>query len=435
MTRGSGNPIDRFFPGRVPLVVLIVFSLGMGGADGQQPEPAEVSITLSSPRADEVVRNRVTMAPIRGRAESGSDAGDRDFDVMVVLDVSHSTRYPSGIDVDGDGEVGLDPRQELVAAGTYPADLVCTDSDDTILAAEIIATRHLLKILDPSFTRVGIITFSGAANPETGERLRPDQKDAVVRVPLTRNFETISSALDEILADGPQGATNFSAAIKLSVIELAGLSRAYSEPRAFSRKVVLFLTDGVPTFPYGLATQSDPADVEAAISAARFARTAGIRLNTFALGAHAMVSPLALSEMSRITLGSFTAVRNAGDIINFLQGVSFSDIEDVVVTNLSTGEISYDVELAPDGGFNAFVPVREGRNRIEVAALAGDGGEARLSFDLSFEKSGLTPRELALELERIKKRNRALMLLIERRRIEEFRARQRRRVEVGVSDE
>jgi hypothetical protein len=72
---------------------------------------------------------------------------------------------------------------------------------------------------------------------------------------------------------------------------------------------------------------------------------------------------------------------------------------------------------------------------VEIAALGGDGGERRLEFDLVFEKSGLTPRELELELERVKRRNRHLMRLIEKERIEAFRERQRKRVEVGAEEE
>ena len=180
----------------------------------------------------------------------------------------------------------------------------------------------------------------------------------------------------------------------------------------------------------GKGTSPDPEDAEAAVAAARLAKTAGVTINSFAIGQQALVSPLALKEISSITQGTFTAVRNPGDIVNFLSGVSFANISDVVVTNLTTGDISFDVELLPDGSFSAFVPVREGGNRIEISALASDGGERRLQMDLAFEKSGLTPRELAIELERVKKRNQALMRLIEQRRIEAFRERQRKRIEV-----
>ena len=58
-------------------------------------------------------------APIRGTAVA---AGERPalFDVMIVIDISGSTKVASGVDVDGDGEVGINPQFELLPAGTYP---------------------------------------------------------------------------------------------------------------------------------------------------------------------------------------------------------------------------------------------------------------------------------------------------------------------------
>ena len=409
---------------------LALWLAGTPSASAEAAEgPAELTIVVTSPMAGEVVRNKVHMAPLRGSAQSGSGA-TADFDVMLVIDVSHSTRYPSGIDVDEDGEVGLNPKVELVAPGTYPDDMVCSDPDDTILAAEIHASRHLLKVLDPTRTQVGVIVFSGAVDPATGRRISSEQRDALVKIPLTHDLERVDAMLVQILEEGSYGATNFAAAIQLGVIELAGLSRAYSKPRLGARKIMLFLTDGVPTFPFGPAARSDPADVEAAISASRLARQAGVTIHSFALGQQALMSPLALREVARLTVGSFTPVRNPGDIVAFLQGVSFANVADVVVTNLTTGEISYDVELSPDGSFYAVVPVREGQNELEISALATDGGEAQRRVALQFEKSGLTARELAIELERIKARNRELMRLIERKRIEAFRERQKKRLEI-----
>ncbi|MAI79710.1 MAG: hypothetical protein CL917_12265 [Deltaproteobacteria bacterium] len=405
-----------------------------GAEEVERGKPAEVYISIASPKRSEVVKNRVNMAEIRGTAQSGS-SGDTEFDVFILIDVSHSTRYPSGLDIDEDGEVGINPQQELIATGTYPEDMICSDPEDTILSAEVKAARLLLDVLDPAHTQLGIIVFSGAVDLETGGRVSPDQRDALVKVPLTRDFSQVSRALDEILEDGSYGATNFSAAIQLSVVELAGIGRAYSEPTPGARKVALFLTDGVPTFPFGQASSSDPEDVEAALAAARLAKTAGVMVNTFALGQQALASPMAPSEVARITQGRFIPVRNPGDIVSFLQGVSFADIDDVVITNVTTGDISYDVQLSPDGTFYGIVAVREGVNQMKVSALASDGGEASSVFDLNFEKSGLTARELERELERIKKRNQALMRMIEKQRIEEFRKRQRRRVEIEAEDE
>ena len=421
-----------------PWLRLLLAALPMGVSLAGAPcvlatEAGGLEIHIDSPQPGELVRNRVTMAPIRGRAEAAGSAA-AGFDVMLVIDVSQSTRFPSGIDVDGDGDVGFNPQQELVAPGTYPSDLVCSDPDDTILAAEVAGARHLIEVLDPARSQVGVIVFSGHVDPATGERISADQRDAIVKVPLSRDFARVRTALDEVLLEGPYGATNYAAAVQLAVVELAGLSRAYSEPRPGARKVVLFLTDGVPTFPFGKGTSADPEDTEAAISAAQLARRAGITINTFALGYQALASPVALTEMSRVTLGSFTPVRNPGDIVGFLQGVSFADVEDVIITNRTTGEVSFDVQLSPDGAFTGFVPVREGSNRIEVVALASGGAEVRQLLDVDFEKSGLSERELALELERIKKRNKALMLLLEQKRIEAFRERQRKRVEIETEE-
>ena len=102
----------------------------------------------------------------------------------------------------------------------------------------------------------------------------------------------------------------------------------------------------------------------------------------------------------------------------------------MVFTNLTTREVSYDVSLSPDGSFSGFVPVREGKNRVRITALASDGSSGSVDFDLVFETAGLTERELALELGRIRERNKQLILLIERERIQRFRERQRKELEL-----
>jgi hypothetical protein len=347
---------------------------------------------------------------------------------MIVLDVSGSTKVASGVDVDGDGEVGINPQLELMPPGTYPPGTVTTDPEDTILAAEVKAADALVASLDPARVRVGVISFSGEMNA-AGYRAEPSQQDAWLEVPLTSDLQRDRSVMPAILARGPHGGTNFAAGLRLAVTELAGLSGATSRTRREAKKVVLFLTDGLPTFPIGTGSSSDPGDIEAALYAARLAHKAGITVNTYALGPTALTNPLAATEMARITLGTFMPVRNPGQIISFLQGVSFANIEDVVFTNLTTREVSYDVQLLPDGSFAGFVPVREGQNRVRVTALASDGTSGSVEFDLSFAKSGLTDRELVLELERIRQRNKELMLLVERERIQRFREQQRKVLE------
>jgi hypothetical protein len=394
-----------------------------------------VKILVESPTAGEPVRNKVHQAPIRGNAVAAGEQPAA-FDVMIVLDISGSTKVASGVDVDGDGEVGINPEFELVPAGTYPEGTVSTDPGDTILAAEVAAADALLASLETGGRiRVGIISFSGEMNPQTGQRKRYDQQDAWVEVPLTDDFEGARARLPSILARGPYGGTNFAAGLRLAITELAGLSGSRSAARANAKKVVLFLTDGLPTFPIGGGNVADPGDTEAALTAARLAHKAGVTVNTYALGPNALTNPYAVTEIARVTLGTFLPVRNPGNIVSFLQGVSFANVDDVVFTNLTTKEVSYDVSLSPDGSFSGFVPVREGRNRVRITALTSSGASGSYDFDLDFETSGLTERELALELERVRERNKQLMLLIERERIQQFRERQRKELELGAEDE
>ena len=419
------------------LLLFCTFPL-LAGA-GQTPAPASdgstaVHILIESPLPGELVNNKVHQAPIKGNAIA---EGDRpaDFDVILIIDVSGSTKVASGVDVDGDGEVGINPMYELVPPGTYPPDLQNTDPQDSILAAEIAAAEALISTLDSARVRVGVISFSGEMNALTGNRVRFDQQDAWVEVPLTSDYEHVRRALRSILARGPHGGTNFAAGVRLAVAELAGLSGSKSTARPHTKKVVLFLTDGLPTFPIGSGAVAEPGDTEAALNAARLAHKAGITINTYALGPNALTNPIAATEIARITLGTFMPVQNPGNIISFLQGVTFANVEDVVFTNLTTREVSYDVELLPDGSFSGFVPVTEGKNRVRVTALASDGSSGSVEFDLTFETSGLTSRELALELDRIRERNKHLMLLIERERIQRFREQQRKVLEFKAAEE
>src|SRR4029434_4310818 len=105
-------------------------------------------------------------------------------------------------------------------------------------------------------------------------------------------------------------------------------------------------------------------------------------------------NPFTATEISRLTLGTFLPVQNPGDIVSFLQGTSFANVDDIVLTNLTTKEMSTDVRLLPDGSFSGFVPVREGRNQVRITALTGDGTKASVDLQLDFEPAGRGEREL-----------------------------------------
>jgi hypothetical protein len=78
------------------------------------------------------------------------------------------------------------------------------------------------------------------------------------------------------------------------------------------------------------------------------------------------------------------------------------------------------------------VPVRIGKNQIRVTALASDGGRGSATVEIEFGRSQLSQREMSLELERIRRMNKELLLLRERQRIDEFRNREKKELEIEV---
>jgi hypothetical protein len=404
----------------------------LGPPAGAAPEadaPRRVAVRVHSPAPGTVLEGQLHQAELIGSASADADLGDR-FDVVLALDVSESTRAASGTDVDRDGVIGVDPRFELVPVGTYPPEVVSTDPQDTVLHAEIQAARALLESLDPKRVRVAVVSFGGEVDPTTGRRKRIDQQDAWLEVPLTDDYAQVNRALTAVLARGSNGATNFAAAIRLAIAELSGVGGGRSTPRPDARRVVLLLSDGMPTLPIGHGNKEDAGDVEAAVRAAEVARKAGITINTYALGSLALRYPKAATEIARVTLGTYTPVQSPGDIQAILQGTTFAAVEDVVFANLTTGELATDVRLAPDGSFDGFVPVQEGRNRVRVTALASDGSEGSVEFELEFRKGGLTAREKQLQLERMREMSRELLLRREADQVERFREQQRKELEL-----
>ncbi len=381
-----------------------------------------VRIVVDSPARDEVVRGRTDLAPLSGVAF----AGDRPahFDLMLVIDVSGSTRYPSGIDVDGDGSLG---RQKTALVSIL--DTVNTDPEDSILAAEITGAKRLLEQLDPERVRVGVVSFSGEIDPVSGRRRSVDQVDALLEHPLSSDYERVAVALDAVLFRGPHGGTNMEAGVKRALRELTGVEGGVSVPQPGSKKVILLMTDGKPSLPFGRADVEDPADVEAVVAAAQLSGSVGITINVYGLGPGAIDYPHAATEVARATSGLYTPVRRPGDIVSLLSGVSFANVEDVVAVNLTLSEWAGpdDILLRPDGSFRGFVPVRPGLNRIRVSALASDGTRGSTELDIMFIHQDLSDGELGSELERIRNRSRELQLLMERDRQEAFRKSERER--------
>jgi hypothetical protein len=311
----------------------------------------------------------------------------RGFDVAIVIDTSLSTIEPTGADINGNGRVGtpgLGPVGSLFdAAGDDPG--------DSILAAEVAAARKLLGELDPRSTRVALISFAGEMNP-TRSRLffwRPPPAPALTHVPLTRDFTRIERGLDQLLATPPAGVTHMAAGVDQATRELLGLRGARSNADPGSEKVVLFLTDGQPTLPFGPGRDAD--NVRAVLDAADRAHKGGIRVHAFAIGPEALAGPIATVELAARTQGYFIPVRDPGDLVGVVEAVHFPDLRDVVVRSETTGELAHPFHSDAEGNFSGLVVGAAGENQIEIVARADDGTAARRELRVNLDPNAPRP--------------------------------------------
>lgn len=370
-------------------------------------EKTDLRLSVEQP-SDGAVVGDSNGAFVSGRALALRGAF-RKFDVVMVLDTSGSTAEASGGDIDGNGVVG---KPSMGGVGAVFG-LGSSDPGDSILAAEVAAAKRLLQGLDPRNTRVSVVTFAGNPPDDGGGFLRRGVPNAAItEEPLTTDFKRIARALDRVRARGPEGSTHIAAGLDQATIELLGLEGGLSKPDRNSEKIVLFLTDGQPTLPYGPG--ADAENVRAVLRAADRARKAGVRVHTFAIGPEALSGPVSTVEMAARTEGYFTPVRSPGDLVDVVETVNFANLDRVEVRNLSTGAAADVLQTNADGTFGALVPLQAGQNRLEVSARSGDGIEARQTISVSYVPGTAEP---TLPAELVAQRNRLLeQKLIELRR-------------------
>lgn len=294
----------------------------------------------------------------------------RQIDVVFVLDTSGSTADASGSDVNGNGVVskrGTGSLGGLFGIGNF-------DAGDSILAAEVASARNLIENFDPRSIRVGLITFAGETR---GGPYGPQHYNtSITHVPLTTDYDAFRKGLDDVIHQGPSGGTHMAAGVDQATRELLGLKGALSVPNDDAERVVIFLTDGIPTLPYSSGARRE--NNQAVLRAAKRASSKGIRVFTYGIGPKALDEPVAIVELAGLTGGEFTPVRDPSNLVQAVEEVNFGEIESLVVRNLTTGTTASDIDVQPNGRFTALVPMAPGKNVIRVSARANDGREAEL---------------------------------------------------------
>jgi hypothetical protein len=341
------------------LVAVIVSALPARGAD------EKIWLELQAPESGVVVTGPIGWLEVEGWAGA---TGEERHELIIAIDVSSSTGLPSGADVNDNGRVGRTLRSIRDPLRHRNPRRRCTDSGDTILAAEIAGARQLIEHLDPKHTRTGIVIFSSGAR---------------VIAPLSSSREELGVALDEIASEVvPSGRTHIAAALRTATRALVD---SEPPPGPEPRRSLILLSDGTPQ---GRGTLGRA--VAETLDAALEATEEGVRIHTFAIGTEIMEGSDVYARISAQSGGHFVAVEKPADIALRLSRLELTRLAEVVLANTTTGERGRAIRLFADGSFDGVVGLVPGENRISVAARGPGGIRRALERVVVFERSDPT---------------------------------------------
>ena len=283
---------------------------------------------------------------LRGLAGAGQPV---EHDVMIVVDTSGSTAVASGSDVDGDGKLGRRSKRRREPWRSFNPAYLSNDAGDTVLAAELLATRRLIERLGPGRTRIGIATFSSVSRLEA---------------PLGTDEAKLQEKLDDLDSAFGSGGTNMAHALRIATEALV-IARPSDEER---RQSILILSDGYPTTPKGSAADE-------AYDAAREAAELGIRIYSFALGLGELEADDVYVEMALVSGGGHVRLEQPGEVVHELALINLTDVTRIEIRNMTSGSRARATRVFPDGSFDSLVPLVRGENTIEVTARGEGGGE------------------------------------------------------------
>ncbi len=214
-------------------------------------------------------------------------------DVVIAIDASASTRDPSGIDVNRNGDVG---KPELRRGTIFPAG--SSDPGDSILAAQISASRFVAHRLAGADLRWAVLT-SWAKSGIQGRSVRRVGSDSKVASGLTTDPALFEAGLEEILVTGTQGVNDFYAGMDAANRVLEGSGR---------RRIVLFLSDSADPTRAIEGERRLSEYMDSLTDVTRQAVDAGNAFHTYGLGKDATERPHFLEKIARLTGGEYRGI-------------------------------------------------------------------------------------------------------------------------------
>lgn len=339
---------------------------------------------------------------VRGFAGVGSG-----HDVVLLIDTSGSTLDPAGFDVDGDGRVGRRLRSADDAYRSWNPRRQCNDPGDTVRAAELAAAEQLATELAHSGrARLAIVAFDGGAR---------------TLAPLGDPLGAAALAVDALEGDFKTGWSDLEGALQHAV---SLLEAANEEETGQRTRSIILLSDGLAQH----RGQGGELARQAATDLATRLGKRSIRVHTFGLTPPESDGTQVLARIAENSGGHFVSVHDASELVSQLLHVELAPPQAVEVRNVSANLPARAVRVLPSGAFDGIVPLRPGRNRIEVIAHWPGGEPRRVERTVQFEARQAETleeaRAVAADLDELRRRTLELELAatVERGRI---RARER----------
>ncbi len=275
--------------------------------------------------------------------------------------------------VEVSGLVSGPPRDNLYLDVVFALDVSGSIEKKEIFEQEISAAQTLLGQLNPDTTRVAVVRFASEA-----EQLQK----------LTKDFSKVTTVFGDLLEGGPEpygedgSATHYAEALREALDTHKKSPIKYRDSTTNKQvtvqplRVVVFISDGIPTLPAQPGMSQEKADIQASLAAARLLAAQGVLVYGYALDVDSAERELTtLPAIAAITSGRYSEVRDPDDAVFIIPETSLVGMGAVDIENLKTGE-KLTVETSPDGFFSGSVSVGPGTQSLRISARDFDGLQA-----------------------------------------------------------
>lgn len=306
---------------------------------------------------------------LAGRVVGDLARGER-LDLVLAIDLSRSACQAPGQPV-RDGPERCVPRGP--GTGAEPG---------RVVDVELAAARALLALLDPTRTRVGVVSIGGPISRAVHRFEGPDAGflGAQLELAPTSDFREVASRLDALAAREPDGPTNLAGALRRATLSLNRLDSPAP------RRSILLMTDGVPSAPRETPHENLVETLRAADWTARY----GVRVLCFAIG-EAAEEPVAALEIADRTGGEFYPVSDVAELPVLFELLELDQIAALEVQNLTLDAPAVHRRLGHDGTWDAVAPLTAGINRLRVSLRAAGGTETSHELEVTYLREASSP--------------------------------------------